>query len=573
MEVGPAFTARAAGTIDRDWVLERRAAPIAQPLEQISTSTVCIPMRDGVQLSGQLYSPVGAGPLPGVVIANGYGASLDPQFAETIAQLAGRGYLVLFARMRGTKPSEGKGGLYEQFGPDTHDLIEWLGQHRACDGNVGMAGASLLGLVQYLGAREAPRHLKALLPDDAGADNYWYLWHPGGMSSGPGRQMRNMVEGAENEYALALEHPDYDTFWRDRTIQESDLKAIAARGVAVFLTSGWDSYMLGSAKSFEWLKSGNPGKRLKMFVGPWGHGSFMAPDAMLAGQSVLPFTGFEYAVLWLDRWLKGIANGVEDQLPVLLYVQGPNEWRFERDWPIPDEYRVRLYMRARRAETRAGLNDGRLSIDAPTDDASATYRYSPEGPFNAVAVNALTRPRFDKSGYEEHALCWTTEPLEVATELTGYVRVEFWASLSGRDTDFVIEVTDVSPADDGHRLQSFQVTRGYLNARSFSSTNPPSLTPGTPYRFQLELYPTSYVFAAGHRIRIVLQGAAFDPQAKATLDPIIKVAGVDPAVLTAPQGPGLHNEPVEITLLQDAACPSFVELPIIGSGWLSLVAR
>lgn len=318
-------------------------------------------MRDGVRLSVGLHQPIGAERYPGIVIANGYGATAQPMLANTLFLLAQRGYLVLCARMRGLPPSEGRAGLYEGFGTDTYDLIEWLASQPECNGKVGMFGASLLGIVQYLGAREAPPSLKVILPDDAGSDNYWHLWHPGGMSTGPGRAARQSVSGAEEEYPLAAAHPNFDAFWRERTVLSDDMEAITRRGVSVFLTSGWDSYLLSSTKSYEWLEAGNPGKRLKMFIGPWGHGIFMSPESPPAGPAVLPYTGFEYGLMWLDRWLKGVANGVDEEPPVLIYVQGPNEWRFEQDWPLPDERRVHLWFRETVRGTDAGLNDGTLS--------------------------------------------------------------------------------------------------------------------------------------------------------------------------------------------------------------------
>lgn len=555
----------AIGTETRAWITERRKAPICEPSYRITAGAVLVPMRDGVILSGTLYRPEAVESLPGILIANGYGLA-EPYVASTVDQLSRRGYMVLRANLRGVPPSEGTAGLYERYGEDAHDLIEWLARQIGCNGRIGMMGGSLLGLVQYLAAKEAPPSLKAILPDDAGSDNYWYLWHPGGMNAGPGRAARQAVNGAEQEYSLAVAHRDYDAFWRERTVLAEDLEAIARRGLAVFLTSGWDSYLLGSTKSYEWLRAGEPGKRLKMFVGPWAHGCFMAPDPPLTGPEPLPFTGFEYAVLWLDRWLKDVSNGVDDEPPVLLYVQGPNDWRFERDWPLSDERRVRLYLREQASGTGAGLNDGTLSGSSPGNDKAFAYEYSPDGPYNAASVSAVSRPCFDKTPYEAHGLAWTSEQLAVPTEVTGYPLLSFWSTLSATDTDFVVEITDVY-ADESGRLVSRQVTRGYLNAtRHYSRDDPEPLIPGQPYRFAIELYPTSYVFPAGHRIRLTLQGSAIDPSATPPAEALPGFPGADPEVLATPHGPGLNLLACRVTVLQDRDHPSFIDLPIVGSG-------
>lgn len=563
----PPTTPRGLGTEDRAWISRPRAAPLGESWYRITTTSVSIGMRDGLQLSGTLHRPQVLESVPGIVIANGYGRGIESSLAEMIERLARRGYMVLLSKLRGLSPSEGEVGLYERFGTDTHDLIDWLRRQEGCNGRIGMAGASLLGLVQYLGAREAPPGLEVLLPDDAGSDNYWHLWHPGGMSPGPGRAARQSVSGAEREYALAMGHRNFDAFWRERTVQAQDFEAIARRGVAAFLTSGWDSYLLGSAKCYEWLKAGQPGKRLKMLIGPWGHGAFMSPDPPLSGPGVWPFSGFEYSLLWVDRWLKDVRSGVEDEPPVLIYIQGPNEWRFERDWPLSDERRMRLYLRERASGTRSGLNDGSLNAAPPGADLNVAYQYSPSGPYNMAAVNALSRPRIDKTPYEAHGLAWTSTPLEAPIEMTGYPHISFWAALSGTDTDFVVEITDVSEIGQSRSLQSLQVTRGYLNAmRFFSPSNPTPLTPDEPYRFELELYPTSYVFAAGHRIRVTLQGSAIDPLATPTPVTVPRLSSVDPGLLAIAQGPGLNAQAVRVTVFQDASRPAFIDLPLIGSG-------
>lgn len=560
-------TPRGAGTEGRAWIRAPYAASLFETRHPVVTTSVSVRMRDGARLSGILHRPAVLEPVPGILIANGYGKAMEPYLADTISRLAERGYIVLLARLRGLSPSEGEPGLYERFGVDTHDLIVWLGQQEGCNGRLGMFGASLLGLVQYLGAREAPPGLDVLLPDDAGSDNYWYLWHPGGAAPGPGRAARRSVSGAECEYSQAIAHADYDAFWRDRTVQAQDFEAIARRGVAVFLTSGWDSYLLGSTKSFEWLKAGHPGTRLKMFVGPWGHGAFMSPDSQLPGANVMPLSGFEYSLLWLDRWLRGIKNGVEEEPPVLIYVQGPNEWRFELDWPLPDERQTRLYLRGLASGTSSGLNDGSLSAECPRDDQSVTYLYSPSGPYNMAAVTGLSRPRIDKASYEAHGLSWTSARVKAPTEMTGYPKVSFWAALSATDTDFVIEITDVSELERPGRPQSLQVTRGYLNAmRFFSRSNPRPLVPHQPYRFELELYPTSYVFAAGHRIRLTLQGSAIDPLFKQELSKVSSLSPQDTEHLNIAHGPGLNGLRARVTVFQAADRPAYIDLPIIGAG-------
>jgi predicted acyl esterase len=74
--------------------------------------------------------------------------------------------------------------------------------------------------------------------------------------------------------------------------------------------------------------------------------------------------------------------------------------------------------------------------------------------------------------------------------------------------------------------------------------------------YDFELLPVSYVFAAGHRMRIAIAGGA--------------EAG---AGFTDAQGPGKSPFEAKITVFQDKRHASSLELPIIGTSWKPLARR
>ena len=65
-------------------------------------------------------------------------------------------------------------------------------------------------------------------------------------------------------------------------------------------------------------------------------------------------------------------------------------------------------------------------------------------------------------------LTWTTAPLPVPTEVTGYPHVSLWAASSTNDGDMVFSLDDVAP--DG---TSTQVIQGYLNVPHQASLSAP----------------------------------------------------------------------------------------------------
>jgi uncharacterized protein len=572
---------RGAGTDDRLWIAEQRDAPLRPVSFETTEREERIVVRDGTALSALVIEPVlpaGSPPQPCVVVTNGY-SGLDFWLRPDLRVLAGYGYPVVLARLRGVPPSEGQGGLYERYGEDGYDIIEWAATQPFCNGRVGMVGASLLGISQWMAARERPPHLEAVVPDDAPADTYRYLWHLGGMTPGPGRRQRAEVPGVESEYDLAASHPWFGDFWRQRSILREDFEAMARSGLPVLTSTGWDSYLVDSGtRAFTWLRGAGAGSRARLIVGPWRHAAAFGRGQGLGyeaapGGAIRPYQGFDVQLLWLDRWLRDEPNGIGAEPPVQIFVQGPDQWRYEHDWPLPDEQRIRLYLSGVTSGTAASWNDGTLSPGPAAEPADAAYSFDPASSRNAAAVTVPTlilvadglpslkpdslpagcriehgRLLMDKSGYEADAVTWTSPVLTQPTEITGFPRLVLWASVSRPDADFVAELTDIGFGDDGS-WTSTQITRGYLRASAqFSAAGPTAIAPEDVRRYEIEFQPTSYVVAARHRIRFTVQGAALDP-----------------AITVSWQGPGLAEHPFTVTVYAGPEHDSHGELPVIGS--------
>lgn len=525
--------AMGAGTEGRAWVSGPAVPTTSTQRFPVRVDyPVMIATRDGTKLEGRLYLPTlppGEKARPCVLMTDGYGmnGAAGAISAPSLVDLAARGYAAVQVSLRGVGQSEGTfASLYDHYGRDGYDLVEWMAKQSWCNGRVGMVGGSLLGISQWLTAKLAPPHLKAFVPDVSCGDCYWYAWYNGGMLPGPGRQARGAPE-----YPSAMKHRNSDAWWRERDTIKADQTAIAKRGVAVLVTDGWNDYFLGAnAHSYQNLRGA--GGAANLVIGDWDHlGSGTRQG------DVLPYNLYEYRAMWFDRYLRGIDTGLSKVPRVLLYVRGPNEWRYEKEWPIPDTRYVRLHLRAAKSGSAGSLNDGSLTAAKPLPgEHSVHYTYSPKGPFNdAGGGGALLTS--NQSGDESSSLTWTTQPLAAPTEVTGLPRIDFSAAATAPDTDFVVEVTDVAP--DG---TSTQVGRGWLNApRYFDRVHPKPLRPGKVYRYSMDLWPTCFVFAAGHRIRFALSGSDSGG--------------------TAP-----NPHPAKVTVYQDAAHPSFVTIPVIGSG-------
>jgi putative CocE/NonD family hydrolase len=149
-------------------------------------------------------------------------------------------------------------------------------------------------------------------------------------------------------------------------------------------------------------------------------------------------------------------------------------------------------------------------------------------------------------------LVFQTPPLADDMEVTGPITVELWASSSCVDTDFTAKLLDVYPPNvdepDGYamNLGDSIIRARFRNDR----TRAEFLTPGEAARFTITLYPTSNLFARGHRIRLDISSSnfpCFDVNPN-TGDPL-----------------GRHRRTVVAhnTVYHDAAHPSHIVLPVI----------
>ena len=102
-------------------------------------------------------------------------------------------------------------------------------------------------------------------------------------------------------------------------------------------------------------------------------------------------------------------------------------------------------------------------------------------------------------------MVYTTPALQEDMEVTGPISVELYASSSAVDTDFTAKLVDVRP--DGYAQN---LTDGILRARYRTSQEKPELMqPGNIYKFTIDVWATSNVFLAGHRLRLEISSSNF----------------------------------------------------------------
>jgi putative CocE/NonD family hydrolase len=146
-------------------------------------------------------------------------------------------------------------------------------------------------------------------------------------------------------------------------------------------------------------------------------------------------------------------------------------------------------------------------------------------------------------------LVYDSAPLSQDTEITGPATVTLWASSSAVDTDFTAKLVVVKP--DG---QAVNLNNGILRTAFRDSLSQPTpIVPGRPYEYRIEIWPTSYEFRAGERVRLEISSSDY-PQFAPNPN------------TGAPFGQDTRTLPAVQTILHDPAHPSSITLPIIPAG-------
>jgi len=507
---------------------------------------VPVRMRDGVVLRADIYRPKGEGKFPVLLTRTPYDKRGEVDFGP---MAAARGYVVVAQDVRGRFTSEGVWYTFKNESQDGYDTVEWAAALPYSNGKVGMFGGSYVGATQMLTAIAAPPHLAGILPVvtasnyhenwtyQGGAFEQWFnqSWTTGLAQNTLDRHMAKVSHatrwdtklpltdyplldpgtptGLADYYFDWLAHPSYDDYWRPWSIEEhySQIQ-IPALHVAAW----YDLFQDGSFQNYLGIKAhggsdtARNGQRLLVIVGGHAGTGPVIGEVDFGKDSVL---SEEALVLrWYDYLLKGIDNGMGSEKPVKLFVMGKNAWREEDGWPLARARATSYYLHsAGKANTLRG--DGMLSTTAPATETADQYVYDPADPVptrgGPLCCDGTHQPpgAFDQRPVEnrEDVLVYTTPAFKQDTEMTGPITLEIYVSSSAVDTDFTGKLVDVEPQGFARNL-----TEGILRGRYRSSREKAELmNPGEMYKLTLNLWSTSNVFLAGHKMRLEVSSSNF----------------------------------------------------------------
>jgi hypothetical protein len=465
-------------------------------------------------------------------------------------------------------------GIIDHFSPretrDFYNCIEWAGVQPWSSGKVGLNGISYYAMNQWHVATLQPPHLTAMCIWEGSADWYRDMTHHGGILSsfwanwydmqvktvqyglgerGPrsrvtgelacGDETLSDAELAANRSDFGddiLAHPLDDQYHRDRSpvwekVVTPFLSAANWGGQGLHPRGNFEGFVRAAAKN-KWLEAHG--------IEHWTH--FYTDYGRLLQKR------------FFDFFLKGEPNGWDRQPRVQLQVRHMGRFveRQENEWPIARTQWTKFYLHPTAHQ---------LNLEPPNTPGRITYDGLGDG------------------------VTFVSTPLDKETEITGPLAARLFVSSSTTDADlflvfrvftpdlrevvFMGAVDPHTPVAQGwlrasHRKLDSKLSTEYRPYHTHDQKQP--LKPGEVVALDVEIWPTSIVVPAGHRIALTVRGRDYEWQKTTGA----KLSAFKNELLGC--GPFLHNDPRDrpaavfggkVTLHVGPQQLSYILLPVI----------
>lgn len=479
-----------------------------------------------------------------------------------------RGYAYVAVDVRGTGASFGARDSFRSPSErdDFRSVMDWGVAQDWCSGRLGATGISYVGAAADFAATTGHDALKAIAPISAVWDTWADHLYPGGLLltnlaacydrlmqaldldrreevgayayfadpnfAGPAA-VDDDADGSLLAQALAehkanvslvdfiREFPfrdsalPYDAGFTPGSFSPHTYSANNNPDLAVLSISGWmdGAYMNGAIARFLTLASA----RSHLLLGPWDHGARtnVSPFREEA-EPQFPLLG--EILRFFDEYVQQRDTGLVAEAPVHYFSFAAESWKAADTWPPSQGPLRRLYL----------AGGGQLA-DGAGDEAAISYK--PDFGFGTGRNTRYGRlAALDIKDYYDawnargaHLPRFQSELLANDVTVSGHPVLTLMLESDQPDAAVICYLEDIAP--DGTRRY---VTEGMLRALHRKESNPPQsykaawpwhpcaqadaapLVPGEPALIRIAMLPTSWCFAAGHRIALSLSGADRD---------------------------------------------------------------
>ncbi|RMA80987.1 CocE/NonD family hydrolase [Umboniibacter marinipuniceus] len=426
-----------------------------------------VPMRDGVELSTDIYLPAASeAAYPTVLIRTVYNKNNTFEWNPVWAELIEQGYVIAIQDIRGRFESGGEYVIAEGRREDGVDTLSWLTSQPWSNGKVALAGCSYLGETQVVLAATNHPSLVTAVPMSPASGYYepgraWQAFSGGafelgqtaGWFAGSGSKVYTQPPAgiARGEYFQTLDEPivmtpevDFSRYLSelavlpiidvlDRAgIPENDFKRwrishpdgeyfrnldLVSKddsvSIPMLFMDSWYDYgateTLAMMATFERNAQTEEAKAHQFLViGPGTHCNYDDTSTnTVVGERNVGDAQFDYAQLqldWYNFWMKGERNGVLDRPKIHYYQMGSNEWRSTNQWPPEGSESQRWYL-ASFGAANSLTGDGSLRTTPPEHSVVDEFSYDPNNPVPSLGGHTCcTGTDTEAGGYDQRPI-------------------------------------------------------------------------------------------------------------------------------------------------------------------------
>jgi putative CocE/NonD family hydrolase len=528
---------------------------------------------DGTRLDADLYRPDCPGEFPVLLMRQPYGRRI----ASTVVYAhpswyAANGFIVVIQDVRGRGTSEGRFRLFADDVADGRDTIAWAAGLPRANGRVGMYGFSYQGHTQLLALAAGRAELQALCPAMTTwdvrtdwayeGDAFCLLGNVQWGIQMAAEQARLAGDAAAFEALVAasrapplhsarpcrpevLERFAEYGHYRDWVVNSADGAYWQSIGVGAALREkpmdvpmlhigGWYDLMLSGTLRVYQEACARSRKPQQLVIGPWMHlpwgrhaGADFGPEAVSVVDA--------QQIVWFDRFLKDIDNGVDRREPVRLFDLTARTWRSFDAWPQPERRAFYLSSDGLAATTMSG----RLNEEAASQAAVDAIVHDPWRPVPSLGGHAAEAGGMqERSALDDRTdvLVYSSAPLPAPLTLAGEVELSVCVHADQPSFDLSAVLSRVTP--DG---RAFNLTQGHCRIDNHGRE---------PLRIGMRALCAT--LPAGDLLRLSLAGANFPAFA------------VNPGTGAPPSEVRLtDNRIITLCISTGPAAPSHIALPII----------
>ncbi len=556
----------------RDWVITRaltdtivndRLSDVPTRTEVQSEQRTMVRMRDGVELSTQVFLPEGEGPWPVIVVRDPYSFSQYLSCKVFVRY----DYACVYQEVRGRGPSQGTWYPFIDERKDGLDLLAWILEQPWQNGRLALQGGSYVGVVQWAMAGDLPPEVKTFVPTVAHGDMYELTYHNGMFAEGiTGVWMHSQYQpvtrmlSAQDRWrekiaghfpAVSVDREEFGRAWvpyRDYLLHPEKADPYWQSAEYVALREAHKNvrvpvFMIGYANDFflpVMLRNYEelPTRDQSVFViGPGNHGG--QADPQVEGSYTRDYAD---TLAWLDHYLRDAPLPEHLRPGVNVFVHGENNWRHFDRWPQAS--RSIIYHLGKLADAQA-CDGGELSAEAAGDEQVARYIYDPRNPAPTrggafLLLSDAVEEQGDDICERPDVLSFTSTPVPEDTLINGGIRFRLRVASDAEDTAFSVKLSEHFA--DG-RVNNIRDDISTLSLRNGAQQRV-TYTPGEQVEIVFEMTPILWRVQSGSRLRLDVSSSSA------------------PAFFPHPNRAGLWSEVADPVVAQQSVFGGTLELPV-----------